>query len=394
MTERSGAMQQSAAAIRRVGFARTLAIAAASLLAACSTVVPKGPAAPPPPVVEAPRNQALPEDRERHRIALLVPLSGANGNVGQSLANAANLALLDTGGKGLRMTIYDTTNGGAAAAAQRAIAEGNGLILGPLLGPEVRAAAPVAARAHVPIVAFSNDLGAAGDDVYLLGYQPAQSIERVVQYAASRGMKRFGGLVPTGIYGDRASSAFLHAVNAAGGSVVAMQSYDRSPAGLAAAARKLGTGFDAVLVADNGRIAIQAAPSLKRGGSKLLGTELWNTEPSLAATPAMQGAWFAGVSDTLYGRFAAKYRTRFGKSPYRLASLGYDAVLLASRIAPDWRMGDAFPESRLRDHGGFSGVDGAFRFGHEGVAERGLEVYEIKPGGFVTISSAPASFDR
>jgi branched-chain amino acid transport system substrate-binding protein len=393
MTEQDMPAQRLRRPIGRRNLLRGLVIAGGSLLAACSTVVPKGPAPPPPPRVEVPEAGALPEDRERHRIALLVPLGGANAGVGQSLANAANLALLDTGGKGLRMTVYDTS-AGAAAAATKAVAEGNGLILGPLLGPDVRAVAPIAAHAHVPVIAFSNDAGAVGDGTYLLGFQPAQSIGRVVDYAASRGMKHFAGLMPAGVYGERASNALLQASKAAGGDVVSMQTYDRSSAGLAAAVKRLGTGYDAVLIADSGRIALEAAPTLKRGGTKLLGTELWNTEPALAGAPAMQGAWFASVSDTLYTQFAAKYRVRFGRSPFRLASLGYDAVLLASRIAPDWRMGDAFPEGRLRDRGGFAGVDGAFRFGHDGMAERDLEVHEIRSGGFVTVSPAPQGFDH
>ena len=103
------------------------------------------------------------------------------------------------------LNIYDSTQGGAAAVAQRAIAEGNRLILGPLLAEEVRAAAPVAQRARVPVLAFSNDESVAGDGVYILGLTPRQSIERVVGYARSRGAQRFGALVPSGVYGQRAT---------------------------------------------------------------------------------------------------------------------------------------------------------------------------------------------
>ena len=77
---------------------------------------------------------------------MLVPLSGANAGVGQSIANAANLALLDTGGERIRITVYDTARG-AAAAANEALAEGNGLFLGPLLAEDVEAVAPIARRA-------------------------------------------------------------------------------------------------------------------------------------------------------------------------------------------------------------------------------------------------------
>ena len=108
--------------------------------------------------------------------------------------------------------------------------------------------------------------------------------------------------------------------------------------------------------------------------------------------PGLAGAWFASVPDAFYRQYAAKYRARFGNSPYRLSSLGYDAVLLTVRIAREWRVGTAFPAEQLDDRGGFSGIDGAFRFNRDGVAERALEVREIRGGTTVTISAAPAGF--
>ena len=43
---------------------------------------------------------------------------------------------------------------------------------------------------------------------------------------------------------------------------------------------------------------------------------------------------------------------------YRLAALGYDAVLLTIKIAQDWKPGRDFPEGALTDKGGFAGIDG------------------------------------
>ena len=82
----------------------------------------------------------------------------------------------------------------------------------------------------------------------------------------------------------------------------------------------------------------------------------------------------------MFNQFRTRYRARYGANPFRLASLGYDAVLLAVRVAADWPVGRAFPERALRDPGGFAGVDGAFRFGRDGVAERALEVREVDRG--------------
>jgi len=386
-----------------VGAAKKLGVAVSLLaLAACQTVVPRrrAPAPTPTPTpVEAPRpiGPELPDDANRHRIALLVPLSGANAAVGQSIANAANLAVLDTGGKRIRITTYDTA-AGASAAASRAINEGNKLILGPLLAEDVRLVAPVAQRARVPLISFSNDTSVAGNGTFIMGYTPAQSIDRVVRFARARGLTKFAGLTPSGVYGERAANAFLRSVESAGGQVVSLQSFDRSRGGISAAITKMGANspYEAVLIADGARTASQAVSLLRKGAptAKVLGTELWNTESTIATMTPLHGAWFASVSDSLYRQLATKYRARFGSAPYRIASMGYDAVLLASRIAQDWRTGGDFPTARLLDDGGFTGIDGPFRFRRDGVVERALEVSQVGAGGLTVVSPPPARFDE
>lgn len=373
------------------------AIGLSLLLAAC-TAVPKpkpGPVAPPPPV-EAPDSGALPSDSARHRVALLVPLTGSNAAVGQSIANAATMALIDTGNKSVRMTTYDTGSG-AAAAATRAIADGNRLFLGPLLSEDAAAVAAAARKAGVPVISYSNDAAVAGNGVFVMGFSPAQSIDRVVHYARSRGIKRFAALVPSGVYGRNASTAIIRSVENADANLVAMKSYERNAKSLQKAVADLGRtqGYEGVLIADNARLAISAVPLIRKMSSqqaRVLGTELWAAEHAALASPVLSGAWFASVSDTRYRQLAASYRRQFGKAPFRLASLGYDSMLLVVKIAREWKVGDRFPADHLRDEDGFVGVDGAFRFGPNGVAQRALEVDEASPSGVKNVSPAPASF--
>ena len=384
---------------------RWVALAAACVLGACSTIVPPSveapaqqrPVARATPTRDAGVDRGIPRDTERNRVALLVPLSGSNAGIGRSIANATMLAVLDTKTEKVRITNYDTATG-AAAAAQRAIAEGAQLILGPLLSEDVRAVAPIAKAAGVPVISFSNDTGVAGDGVYLLGYAPTQSIDRVVAYAQSRGVTNFAGLVPNGLYGQRASTAFLRSVEDAGGQVLSLQTYGRTSGAIQTAVTRLNdkAPYGAVLVADGGATAAIAAPLVKKGSpaTHILGTELWNSETGVSARTALAGAWFASVPDALYRQYAVKYRARYGTGPYRLSSLGYDSVLLTVRISRDWTVGKAFPEARLHDADGFSGIDGAFRFGRDDIAERALEVQEIRGGASVTVSPAPTGFRR
>jgi ABC-type branched-subunit amino acid transport system substrate-binding protein len=367
---------------------KLLVLASVVLLAACATA-PRGGKGPPPVVSE----DAL---DGMHRVALLLPVTGPDGDVGQSIANATALALADTKATNIRMITYDTSTG-VAAAAKRAVADGNKVILGPLRGDDVVEAAAVARTAAVPIISFSNDVGVAGQNVFLLGHLPNQSIDRVVRYARSQGYNRIAGVVSTNVYGQRAQSNLTSAVRSAGGTLVAIEESDGTTSSADAAARRLAKlgQIDAVLIADSGRAGVVLVPALRRNGmrnAKILGTDLWNIDGSLAGSPAMYGGWFASVSDTLYTQYAAKYRARFGKAPLRLSSLGYDSVLLIARVARDWRPGTKFPMAQLTDPQGFIGVDGAFRFMPNGLTERMLEVQEIQSGKFVTISPAPTQF--
>ncbi|MBC9033108.1 penicillin-binding protein activator [Sphingomonas sp. JC676] len=347
-----------------------------------------------PPVIQP----GLPQDTERHRVALLVPMSGANAGVGKSLQNATQLAILDTGTDAIRITTYDTTApGGAAAAAEQAVADGNKLILGPLLAEDARAVAPIARKAHVPVLSFSNDVSAAGNGTFLLGYSPTQSIERVVAYARTNGISQFAGLIPTGVYGERVSTSFLRTVEEAGGKVLALETFDARPGSMTNAITKLGrVPYQAVLIGGSSGSAVAALPTLRKSPNgktaRVLGTELWNSDSSIGAKPVLGGAWFASVPDTFYRQYATKYRARFGTAPYRLSTLGYDSVLLTVRIAREWRPGEDFPAQQLTNRG-FGGVDGAFRFGRDGVADRALEVQEIRGGTIVTVSPAPANVD-
>ncbi|HYI63358.1 MAG TPA: penicillin-binding protein activator [Allosphingosinicella sp.] len=386
---------QAGRALKRLGLFAMMAAALAGCVPRQRAIEPL----PVEPVLEPERpvqDPRLPRDETRNRVAVLVPLTGRDAALGQSILNAANLALLDTGGQRIRITAYDTA-AGAVPAVNEAIAEGSGLILGPLLAEDVRAIAPVARRNDVPVIAFSNDVSVAGDGVFVMGVNPGQSIGRVVAFARSRGASRFGALVPANVYGERSARAMTQAVEGAGGRLVGLQTFDLSPAGPRAAATRLnGQGqTDAVLLADVPRAVLPAVPILRQASPqpRLLATERWAAEANVGANVALRGAWFAAPTDTLFNQFRTRYRARYNAVPFRLATLGYDAVLLAVRAAADWPVGRAFPARTLREGDGFSGVDGAFRFGRDGVAERALEVREVTATGTTIVSPAPRGFN-
>ena len=412
--------------VNRLGARLQLAscVGLALIVSACTRPVQRVATVAAPPPVERPAERPVDAPviaAPQNRVALLVPLSGANAAVGQSIANAANMALLESGERRINLRIYDTA-GGAAAAASRAVGEGARLFLGPLLAGDVRAVQGVASANQIPILSFSNDAALAGEGTYVLGYQPGQSIARVVQYARSRGAVRFAALIPDGVYGQRAANAFLRAVEASGGRVVSVVNYARTPAKLLAAARAVTDydrriaraaktpalrpdgsvapiasrlppiGFQALLIADAGPVAAAFGPALAQygaGGVLVMGTELWNNEPGVRTARGLQGAVFASVADARFTALGGRYRAKYAATPSRLASFGYDSVLLVNSLADRWPVGQAFPRALLDARDGFAGIDGVFRFTGSGIADRGLEVQRIGGGTISTVAAAP-----
>lgn len=371
---------------------RALALLIGVALVSGCKVIPKGPSGTPAP--EAGPSDGLPPDKARHRVALLVPLSGPGSELGQSIANATTMAILDTNAQTVRITTYDTA-AGADAAAAKAMQDGNRLILGPLLTEEISSVSGIARAKGVPLISFTNDPRGASRDVFIMGTTQDSSILRVVEFAKSKGLNRFALLAPKGDFGTRAASAYTTAIQSVGGTLVASDNYDRGNNSVLSAASRLQAkgGFQAVLIADTPKIAAQAATRLRGGKAlRILGTDLWSGDQVVSNSAALRGAWFVALPDTRYRQFSSSYQSRFGASPYRQATMGYDAVLLTVRIAREWRGGLPFPVSRLTDRGGFLGLDGPFRFGPNGLIERALEVRETRAGGVTIVSPAPEKF--
>ena len=87
-------------------------------------------------------------------VGVLLPLSGNAASIGQGMQNAMFMALDDLKNNQLVLKFYDTksTEEGAEEAVRKAVYEGAQLILGPLMGDEVKSISPIALSADVPAI--------------------------------------------------------------------------------------------------------------------------------------------------------------------------------------------------------------------------------------------------
>ncbi|RXT43522.1 ethanolamine utilization protein EutM [Bosea sp. Tri-44] len=333
------------------------------------------------------------------KVGLILPLTaeGSGATVGNSLKNAAEMALAEFPGADLTLLVKDDrgTPDGAQAAAQEALREGAELIIGPLFAPSVQAVGQVARGAGKPVMAFSSDSNVASRGIYLLSFPPENDVNRVIAYASAQGRKSFAALVPETAYGKVVEGAFQQAVANRGARVVVIERFGSDQNSMRAAATRLVPALqqaDALFVPADAAAMPTLGLVLQQAGYdpakvKPLGTGVWN-DANVARVPAIQGGWFASPDTAGFNAFSGRYQKRFNSAPTRTATLSYDAVSLAAALART-QGSQRFSETVLTNASGFAGADGVFRFRPDGLNERGLAVLELRNGQIVTVNAAP-----
>jgi branched-chain amino acid transport system substrate-binding protein len=339
------------------------------------------------------------------KVAFLLPITGSGNTpaVATALRQAGELALFEFNNPNVTLIPKDTrgTPAGARAAAESAVAEGVELILGPVFAQEVSAAAPVARRAGIPIIAFSSDEKVAGNGVYLLSFVAGREVPRVVSFATGRGKRNFAALIPQSSYGRLVEASFARAVTQSGGQLIMRAQYPpNDAAGMHIPVRQIADAVkagrvDTIMLPASQEELASLAPLLAQNEidsrrAQLIGTGVWDFD-GIGRSNALVGGWYAGPDLRGWYGFTKRYSDTYGGTPPRLASLAYDAVSLAVSLSNN-QPGQRYSMMQLTRSSGFAGIDGLFRLRSDGTAERGLAILEVTPSGPRVIESAPAAF--
>ena len=386
------------------GWRIALAAGLAALLSACGglpSIDIFSSKSPPPPAADQNAQGAI--GTGQIKVGLLLPLSapGNAGLAGQSMRNAAELALSEFNNPNIQLLVKDDagTAQGAQQAAQQALDEGAEIILGPLFAHSVTQAGQVARSRGIPVIAFSTDSNVAGRGIYLLSFLPESDVDRIVEYAIAQGRRSFVALVPDNAYGSVVEAEFKQVVARKGGRVVALERYPADGGGrISDAARQIAQAAsraDAIFLPDSGDGVVAAAQALAANGLNLkrlqaTGTGLWD-DPRIFQEPAAEGGWYPAPDSAGFRAFATRYRARYNQEPVRTATLAYDSVALVAALVKTQGARRFAPET-LTNASGFAGIDGVFRFRADGTNQRGLAVLKVTPSGGQVVSPAPRSF--
>jgi hypothetical protein len=359
------------------------------------------------------------------RIALLLPLTGPAGRLGQAMLRAAELAMTmgPAGGQPVQLDPRDTggTPEGATLAVQAALSNGDSLILGPLTASETAATAPEVRAAGVPMLAFTSDSSRAQPGVWTLGITPVQQVRRLVAAATAENRSRFAAVLGREPLGDALGRALANAARQAGLPAPTIRTVGADFSGLDAAVEAIsGTTppppasppaaagataapppapapapapppFDALLVDATGARAQQLGATLAQIGVtppqvRVLGPGLWAGQASQLGPLA--GAWYAAPDPASRAGFVQRYVAKYGSAPPPLADLAFDAASLGRVLGAQGPLTSAV----LTQADGFGGVDGFFALLPDGQVRRGLAVFQIeRAGGAQIVSPAPTN---
>ena len=397
-----------------------------------------------PIILKAPLNV---EALEGTRIALLLPLSTPGNTkrgrelqrLGKALLNSAQMALFDWQNPSINLMPIDThgTPQGAATAARDAVAKGADIILGPLLSTSVQAVSPIANQAGIPVVSYSNREEVAGNGTYIMGFVPQQQVDALVLHSIENNITKFAVMAPEGPYGEAVVRALQLSTQRLGGDITRVQFYDtqatdygedvkiisdyprrrqtllnrvaelkaRNDEVSKAALRQLrqretlgDVDFEAILLPTQNERALRTIATqlayydVDQPAVRILGLQLWDSFGNLSSEPPLVGGWYAAPPVEGRQSFFKRHQRIYGSPPDRLASLAYDSMALAVILAGSEGNPD-YSDAALTNATGFAGVEGIFRLGRNGIAERGLAIREIKSDGIETIKLAPTAFN-
>ena len=375
-------------------------------------------------------------------IAVLLPMSGPTKSVGNGIKTSIETAFLRKPMENINVSFYDLSGEKSRRdlVIRDALDTNPDIIIGPLFAEDavtIRDKKP----SRTPVISFTSDVSALGNNVITINLIPTQSIETIVRQMQTDGAKTMLILAPDDNSGKlmastatKISSAYDIPINGLfyytpdnSESIknVAMRAsmYNaRSSANTrarevlsdilnkesldgatrASIRKQLETlsrtetlgdlPYDAILFLGSGNDAKTIASFLRYYGvnnrdAAMYGTTLWHGS-DIASDFTMSGAKYATLPP-ISDNFISLYNMVAGKDPDFLSAFGYDAANLSLGMLYTNKNKDAY----LFDPSGYIGTTGMFRMQPSGESERALRIMELDGSGTASVSKdAPTNF--
>ena len=366
-------------------------------------------------------------DDKPHQIAVLLPLSGANAQIGKTIRKSVELATIQSNANNISVSFYDTF-GDARSNIAQAISTNPDIIIGPLFAQDahiLRNTKP----SQTPALSFTSDANAVGDGVMTMAMLPANGVEEIVKQIKTDDIKKFIIIAPDTNSGHMMASVAQSASDIYEMPLVGIFFYTEKDSdsikntALSASMYNTRTAahtrarqvisdvltnerltpieksnlhtqleklektetvgsvpFDGILFLGNGDDTKALASFLRyynvgARDAAFYGTTMWDGS-DIASDYTLSGAKYATLPAT-NTEFATTYEQVYGVAPNRLAGFGYDATNMAINMV----FSDQTHAQYLLSPGGYIGTDGIFRINPNGTNDRALRIMQLNGSG-------------
>lgn len=375
-------------------------------------------------------------EEKKTQVALFLPFSGKNKDLGWSLFNAATISLFDNDhNNAIELVLIDSKDTAAEAqeAFKQIVERKIKIVIGPVFSQAVLAIENEAKRNGITVISLTNNqelIGKINSDggVFLAGILPEAQMDKIIEYGIDQGKSNFATIAPNSQYGRTISSLFSKIVRDRDGNMITSEFYETNGANIDRALERVVNAFtlspnltdgksklkkDVVLVdkdriypqiifvPESGKLLSKIAAALKKLNKderdfQLIGTSQWD-EIAIANDSNLLGAWFPAPENSRFRNFERAYYQNFNKFPPRISSLVYDLIAVSIELA---NRSGRLQAPKIADFigyenppvNGFDGIDGPFRFLPNGLVQRNLAVLQVGGGKFDTIDRAVDRF--
>jgi hypothetical protein len=301
---------------------------------------------------------------ERSNIVLLpLPLSGANGEIGNGILNACLLAAAERDNGPINFWVIDASNPNLDIYKLHEKFKRADLkaILGPVFFKEAMQLGAIFPA--TPIFTLSNNRSVNNSHIFACGVSPVDEIKALCAYADSHGLHDLLVLLPETALGNQLSEQITDETNLRGfnnyGDVEVMRY------------RSMSEEDAAKYIKNSGKKAVFMIDPLVTP-SELDGVAVFTlASVALSDREDWEGAFYAFFSSPTLANFIGKYRNLFGKDPGPLEIIAYDLVNFLQDLTTAGMSEDNLYEK-------YSGCSGFFSMKKNGGLKRRLSVVQLK----------------
>ncbi len=375
-------------------------------------------------------------NKQKVKVALFLPFSGKNKELGWNLFNAATLSLFDNDtSNNIELVLVDSkdTPADAAKAFKEIVKQDIKIVIGPVFSASVDAIEKDVKENNIVAISLSNNPKLIGKTtgksaIFLAGIMPENQIEKIVSYAVSQDKSSFSIIAPNNQYGLTITDLLKTIVKKKDGTFIISEFYEPTNKDFDKLAERIVKSFKVpsrlaegggnkvkkdtslkdsdriypkvIVIPESGKTLSKIVEAIKAQNHderdfQFVGTSQWD-DISTFTDPNLFGAWFAAPESEKFRIFEKSYYQTFNKFPPRISSIVYDSVAVISNLVEKKKdvvveVGD-FTAYSVWPKNGFEGVDGLFRFLPNGLVQRNLAILQVKRDRFETVDKPVERF--